>query len=302
VLDARPLEPLLAGVPRPELAVNLHGRGPESHRVLLALRPGRLVAFGCDAAGVAGPAWREAEHEVHRWCRLLRESGVPADPTRLDLLPPPSPGPPWLAGATLLHPGAASGSRRWPAERWAAVAREEVRAGRRVAVSGSPGEVGLARAVARGAGLGEEAVLAGRTGVLALAGAVAAAGRVASGDTGVAHLATALGTPSVTLFGPTPPDLWGPPDRPRHRVLWHGRGRGDPHGAEPDPALLAIGVQEVVAALAACGSADGAAGRSEAAHGLTRRRSRWPNTNRRIPRRPRAARRRTPPSPSSPSG
>jgi ADP-heptose:LPS heptosyltransferase len=250
VLDARPLEPLPARLPRPAIAVNLHGRGPESHRILLALRPRRLVAFGCEGAGVAGPAWREAEHEVHRWCRLLRESGVPADPTRLDLAPPPSPGPPWLAGATLVHPGAASGARRWPAERWAAVARGEVRAGRRVAVSGSPGEVGLARAVARGAGLGDEAVIAGRTKTLALAGAVAAAGRVASGDTGVAHLATALGTPSVTLFGPTPPHLWGPPDRPWHRVLWRGSERGDPHGAEPDPALLAIGVEEVALALA----------------------------------------------------
>jgi ADP-heptose:LPS heptosyltransferase len=92
-------------------------------------------------------------------------------------------------------------------------------------------------------------VLAGRTDLMGLAAAVAAAGRVVCGDTGVAHLATALGRPSVVLFGPTPPSAWGPPpDRPRHRVLWAGRV-GDPHAAEPDPGLLEIGVDDVLAAL-----------------------------------------------------
>jgi ADP-heptose:LPS heptosyltransferase len=71
---------------------------------------------------------------------------------------------------------------------------------------------------------------------------------VACGDTGVAHLATALGTPSVVLFGPTPPAEWGPPPDPGHAVLWAGR-RGDPHAAAPDPGLLAITVLDVVAAL-----------------------------------------------------
>jgi ADP-heptose:LPS heptosyltransferase len=78
---------------------------------------------------------------------------------------------------------------------------------------------------------------------------VAHAGRVLCGDTGVAHLATAYGTPSVVLFGPTPPSEWGPPPgRTRHRVLWSG-GRGDPHAATPDAGLLAITVDDVLGAL-----------------------------------------------------
>jgi ADP-heptose:LPS heptosyltransferase len=61
----------------------------------------------------------------------------------------------------------------------------------------------------------------------------------------VAHLASAFGTPSVLLFGPTPPAEWGPPRDPRHRVLWAGR-TGDPHGDRPDPGLLAITPARVV--------------------------------------------------------
>jgi ADP-heptose:LPS heptosyltransferase len=93
------------------------------------------------------------------------------------------------------------------------------------------------------------AVHAGQSGVLALGRLVAAADRVVCGDTGVAHLATALGTPSVVLFGPTSPALWGPPaDRPWHRALWAGTS-GDPHGQLPDPGLLAITVDQVLEAL-----------------------------------------------------
>jgi len=70
---------------------------------------------------------------------------------------------------------------------------------------------------------------------------------VLCGDTGVAHLATAFGVPSVLLFGPTPPAEWGPPpDRAQHVVIHRGT-RGDPHGGAPDPGLLAISVDDVLA-------------------------------------------------------
>jgi ADP-heptose:LPS heptosyltransferase/uncharacterized protein YjbJ (UPF0337 family) len=148
----------------------------------------------------------------------------------------------------VIHPGAASAARRWPAERWAAVARAEAADGRAVAVTGSAQELALAETVARGAGR-RALVLAGRTDLLGLAATVAAAGTVVCGDTGVAHLATAFGVPSVLIFGPTPPDEWGPPPgRTRHRVLWAGR-RGDPHAQRPDAGLLEITVDEVLEAL-----------------------------------------------------
>jgi ADP-heptose:LPS heptosyltransferase len=174
--------------------------------------------------------------------------GVDADPDALDLAVPAVPPP--VTGAALVHPGAAFPGRRWPAERFAAVARELAAAGHDVRVTGGPAERDLACAVARGAGLGEEAVLAGRTSTLELAATVAAAAVVVSGDTGVAHLATAYRRPSVLLFGPVSPALWGPPPRPQHVVLWHGDGTGDPWGTELDPALARITVDEVLRALA----------------------------------------------------
>ena len=246
-----PLRPLSDRLHEADVAVNLHGRGPASHRVLSASRPRRLVAFHHPtvAATASSPRWSSDEHEVARWCRLLEESGIPADRSRLAL---PHPGPPphgMPESATVVHPGAAFPARRWPAERWAAVARHEVGEGRAVVVTGGPDEVALAGAVAAMAGLPGPAVLAGRTDLLGLAAVVAAAGRVACGDTGVAHLATALATPSVVLFGPEPPSRWGPPpERPWHRALWAGR-TGDPHGAVPDPGLLELQVADVAAAL-----------------------------------------------------
>lgn len=251
VVDASPLAPLDPVLHGADVAVNLHGRGPQSHGVLLAAQPGRLIAFAHPEvpASAGGPVWRAGEHEVARWCRLLIESGIPAD--RRDLLLPPPPAAPAVdvAGATVIHPGAASGARRWPPDRWAAVAAHESAAGRPVFITGGPTETGLARQVAAAAGLADDAVLAGRTDLLGLAAVVARAGRVLCGDTGVAHLATAFATPSVVLFGPVPPSEWGPPpDRPQHVVLWSG-DRGDPHAERADPGLLRITVADVLPAV-----------------------------------------------------
>ena len=245
---AGPVRPAVGSAP--ELAVDLHGRGPQSHRALLALKPARLVAFACPEAGVEhGPSWVEDEHEVARWCRLLGESGIPADRSRLDLDPPAIRVPEPLRRLTIVHPGAGAGSRRWPPERFAAVARAQAAAGCRVAITGARGERALAADVGRLAGLPPGVVLAGRTGLRELAALVAAAERVVCGDTGMAHLATALRTPSVVLFGPVSPSRWGPPsDRPWHRALWAGR-RGDPHAAAVDPGLMSIEVDDVLAAL-----------------------------------------------------
>ncbi|RSN24319.1 glycosyltransferase family 9 protein [Amycolatopsis roodepoortensis] len=229
----------------PRLAVNLHGRGPESIHDLLAQDPLELITYRHpDFPGVDGPDWPAEAHEVDRWCRLLEAARIPADRTDLALPPPPGPSP--AAGAVVIHPGAAYAARRWPPDRYARVARA-LSGGHRVVVTGNAAEAPLAREIAEAAGLPAESVLAG-DGLAELAATVAEARLVICGDTGVGHLATAYGTPSVLLFGPTPPRLWGPPPEARqHTVLWVG-DVGDPHGEAPDPGLLLLREERVLAA------------------------------------------------------
>jgi ADP-heptose:LPS heptosyltransferase len=241
VLDTHGLDAPLTWNRPGHVAVDLHGRGPQSHALLRATRPARLVAFGGD-----GPPWRSDEHEVDRWCRLVRSAGGACDREDLRLEGAPR------SQEVLLHPGAASAARRWPAERWATLARRLVACGLPVVLTGGPDEARLCRQVRDLAGPAVRA--AGPTSLPQLADRVARARLLVCGDTGVAHLATATGTPSVLLFGPTSPRLWGPAiDPDLHTVLWHGDDAtpGDPHGTVIDPALEAIGADEVVAAAGA---------------------------------------------------
>jgi ADP-heptose:LPS heptosyltransferase len=250
IAPARPLGPLPAVAAGANVAVNLHGRGPQSHRVLAATRPGAVIWFRNEAVpeSAGSPRWCAGEHEVRRWCRLLEESGIPADPQDLRLPRPPGKLPDGWRGATVIHAGAGHPERVWPPTRWARIATAELGAGRRVLLTGDRREVGLARAIASAARLEPSSVLAGRTDLAELAKLVAWAGRVVSSDTGVAHLATAMGTPSVTLFGPASPAEWGPlVDRSLHRVLRAGNGDGRPSVADVPTAAVLQALDELPA-------------------------------------------------------
>jgi heptosyltransferase-1 len=104
----------------------------------------------------------------------------------------------------LINPGAAWPNKRWPAERFGEIAafiRETC--GLLPVVLWGPGEDALARSVlAASAGA---AVLAPPTTIGDIVAFARAASLVVSGDTGPLHLATAVGTPTVSLFGPTDP-------------------------------------------------------------------------------------------------
>lgn len=241
------LQPVAARQPI-EVAVDLHGNGPASRRLLQALQPVRVVGFGHPASGLPGPPWWADEHEITRWERLvahgfgLPPASVTGRPARLAVPSEPMP-----RGVTVLHPGAAAESRRWPAERYAEVADRLTRQGHRVMLTGSAAEHHLLERISRATGARPLTGLDLRQ----LFALVAGARLVISGDTGIAHVASLYRTPSVVLFGPVAPGRWGPPPDGPHLVLWHGDGSGDPHGSQPDPALLRITVPEVLAATAA---------------------------------------------------
>ncbi|MEI7031716.1 glycosyltransferase family 9 protein [Streptomyces pratensis] len=236
--------------PPPDIAVDLHGNGPESHAALAALRPRRIISYADPPPGVVQPpVWRAEDHERTRWCRLLTAFGIDADPADVALPPPSAPSP--APGAVVVHPGAEAPARRWPARHYAVVVRRLLAAGCRVVVTGGPGEEELTASVAEEAGLEAENVLSGGLPFAELSALVAGASCLLSGDTGPAHLAVAHETPSVTLFGPVAPRLWGPPPGTRHTALWHPGPPGDPHGPVPDPSLLRIGTVEVLACVLA---------------------------------------------------
>lgn len=242
--------PLGLAAGRVDVAVNLHGNGPESRGRLEELMAPRRI--GHRASGWDGPAWSENVHERERWTRLVRWHGILADPLDYRLTRPGVPKR-W-PDAVVVHVGAAYGSRLWPVDRFADVARVLART-HRVLFTGSGDERGRALAAARGAGLPEESVLAGELPLDAFAAVVADASLVISADTGAAHLASAFGRPSVVLFGPAPVSQWAPPPGP-HIVLTDERLReGNVFSDVPDPALLAVTPPDVLEAAAALGIA-----------------------------------------------
>ena len=109
----------------------------------------------------------------------------------------------------LINPGAAWPNKRWAAERFGEIATflRDVR-GLPSFVLWGPGEEPLAQAVVEASS--GAASVAPRTGLVDLLELARAAALMVSGDTGPLHIATAAGTPSVAIFGPTDPVRNGP--------------------------------------------------------------------------------------------
>ena len=145
----------------------------------------------------------------------------------------------------LLNPGAGWGAKQWPAERYGEVARRLAEDRMKSLINFGPGEEPLMRAVESASKGTATGVASSLTELLAL---TRRARIFIGGDTGPLHLAAALGVPVVAIFGPTNPARNGPFGT-RSLVLrspisptTHSRR------AQPDPGMLEISVDEVVAA------------------------------------------------------
>jgi heptosyltransferase-1 len=148
----------------------------------------------------------------------------------------------------LVHPGAGWGAKRWPANRYGAVAEEFGMRGGVVLVNAAPGEEALADAVVascRADGLAH-AVSCTLPQLIALTRRVSL---VIGGDTGPVHLACALGKPVVGIYGPTDPRRNGPYGT-RFRVLRNPESRTDHARVEdPEAGLLTILPDSVIGAM-----------------------------------------------------
>ncbi len=153
---------------------------------------------------------------------LLRQAGIEPSGDELELWPSTQdeavartllPDPEVPGQATVgLHPGGSGRwkTKRWDLGRWAQLADALARQGLRVVITGGPGEQGLAEAMGSQM-TSKPLVLVGRTRILELACVIKRCQAFVAHDSSPLHLAAAMGTPTVALFGPTDPRRHLPP-------------------------------------------------------------------------------------------
>lgn len=263
---------------RHDLLVQLHGSGSIVNPMLASFHAQRTAGFFDpeDAATHVGDLalhtpWPTRGTEIDRLLHLTDHLGLPRPPLDLEF---PVRAADWrslqakvpeLADAAgsatgvdadtpfaCLHPGAQLASRRWPPERFALVADGLIRRGLRVILTGNPAEAPLTTAV-REAMTGPALDLTGRTNMFELGALLQRAAILVCNDTGVSHVAAAVGTPSVVVSSGGDAQRWAPLDQARHRVIWHDRPcRPCAHAVCPmnDPCATGIGADEVGAAVA----------------------------------------------------
>ena len=243
---------------------------PNSYRAaLIAAASGapRRIGYATERRGWlltgALPPPPGTEHQLRDYDALLEKNGVAPDPD-----PPRLPLPAAALGRAresldragtprdqpfvALCPGSAfAQTKRWPAERFAGVADTLAERGLGAAVLVGPGEEDLGVSVASAA-RSRPAVLGAELDPVELAAAISLARAAVTNDSGPMHLAGAVGTPVVALFGPTDPGRTGPsgsPSRVLDRYVFCSPcfQTECPYGHE---CLREIGVEEVVRAVA----------------------------------------------------
>ena len=137
------------------------------------------------------------------------------------------------SGFAVVHPGSGGRAKRWPAERFAETAR---RLGRPVVWVLGPAEAEEPELRELGRSVG---TVVADPPLRALAGLLARCSLYVGNDSGVSHLAAAVGAPTVAVFGHTDPAVWAP--RGEHVVVV---------GSPAEGGLAAVSVGDVVAAAA----------------------------------------------------
>jgi ADP-heptose:LPS heptosyltransferase len=170
------------------------------------------------------PARHEQRHITDYYLSLLATAGVPVVTREVRLSPSEAdmavardliarclgPAPEARAGLLLLHPGSRSAFRIWPAARFAQVCdRAQAELGVRAALVGAPGErellTGIAQLATRPLAIIDSPLSVGQ-----LAGLMSLADLLLCHDSGPMHIAAAVGTPVVALYGAQNAAIWRP--------------------------------------------------------------------------------------------
>ncbi len=215
-----------------DLAVQLHGGGGNSNRLLLRL--GARITVGAATPDAPKPdrwvPYTPFQHDTVRWLEVVGAAGAAGSrlQPRLavlesDLTASRAVVPEGDAPLVVVHPGATDPRRCYPEDRLGRIARALADRGARVVVVGGPTEGDRVAAVARGFGGEVETVVGGLT-LPGLVGLLARADLMLGNDSGPRHLAGAVGTATVAVFTYANLADVAPLLRSRHRVLvsWHG--------------------------------------------------------------------------------
>jgi heptosyltransferase-2 len=157
--------------------------------------------------------YRDPRPVAERYFSAARELDVTPDGEPPDLFLAPESireAAEWLATTGLgrhrpliaLAPGAAHATKRWPFPHWRTLFHRVVQQGFDVAIVGGSDDASLGASLVNGA-RAHARNAAGRFGLQSTGALLQRATVLVSGDTGVMHMATAVGTPVVALFGPT---------------------------------------------------------------------------------------------------
>ncbi len=148
----------------------------------------------------------------------------------------------------VLSPGGGWGSKCWPAGRYGVLADKLFEQfGLRSVINVGPSEEDLAAKAMQAAGQSQPIQFTGSLGQLMAL--LKNASAVVAGDTGPLHLADALGTRVIAIFGPTDPTRNGPYQRSGVVLRWEGATTTYKRETEPDESLLHISVDEVMSAI-----------------------------------------------------
>ena len=229
-------EPDLAALPsflqsiqhaRYDLALQLHGSGQLVNPLVAAFGARHTAGFVVPGQYAPQPPlfapWPVVGHEIERLMHLTDHLGLPRQGVHLEF-PLTAADLTWrdqrlAAGSYVcVHPGAQMPSRRWPLERFAGVADALAHQGLRIVITGTAGESALAAELARRMRV-HPLDLTGRTTLWQLGALVQGAALVVANDTGISHVAAALGTRSVIVSSGADPARWAPLNHERHRVL-----------------------------------------------------------------------------------
>jgi ADP-heptose:LPS heptosyltransferase len=215
-----------------DLLLQMHGNGRITNPLMAACGARHTAGFVEPGSYTPEPdlfaPWPSQGHEAERLLTLIDSLGLPRcgdelefplnDTDRIELASL-WPGAYGAQPYACVHAGAQLPSRRWPAERFAEVADTLAARGFTVVLTGDSSEATLAGQVADA--MRHPAVnLAGKTTLWTLGALIEHARLLVCNDTGVSHIAAALGTESVVVSAGADVSRWAPLDRQRHTVLW----------------------------------------------------------------------------------